>query len=53
MTAHRLAEMISSARTFESTLMSAAMSYGPPAAGVWAVVQVFKALRRRLRTRSA
>jgi hypothetical protein len=52
-TAHRLAAMVSTARAFESTLVPAAMSYGPPAAAVWAVIQVFKALRRRLRTSSA
>jgi hypothetical protein len=50
--AHRLATIVSTATTFESTLVSA-MSYGPPAAGVWAVIQLIRALRRRMRIRSA
>jgi hypothetical protein len=52
-TAHRLAAIVSTAKALESTLLPAAMSYGPPAVGVWAVIQVFRALRRRLRIRSS
>jgi hypothetical protein len=35
-------------KAVEATQLPAAMSYGPLAAGAWAVIQVIKAIRRRL-----
>jgi hypothetical protein len=45
----QLAAMVSTVKAFEATLLPAAMNYGPPAACAWAMVQVLKALRGRLR----
>jgi hypothetical protein len=42
--------MVSTARALEAAQLPAAMSYGPPAALAWAIVQLFKAVRSRLRT---
>jgi hypothetical protein len=42
--------MISTSRTLEAAQLPAAMSYGPPAALAWVIVQLFRAMRNRLRT---
>jgi hypothetical protein len=47
-TAHPVAVLVSTLKAFDATLLPAAMSYGPLAACAWAMVQILKALRRRL-----
>ena len=46
--AHPLAAMVSTIRALDAAQLPAAMSYGPPAALAWAIVQLFRAVRTRL-----
>jgi hypothetical protein len=41
--------MVSTAKALEATLLPAAVNYGPQAALAWTMIQLFGALRRRLR----
>jgi hypothetical protein len=48
--ANPVAALVSTAKAFDGTLLAAVTNYGLPAACAWAVVQVMRAVRRRLRT---